>query len=136
MIDNATVLTYAPIKARNSEGTIVNTWGYIKTLLLLGLWDDGQAWDDTLPWGEAAAMIRADVQPASLTEAQLQMWGLSNVKSDVKKMFFDGEPSVVLPNRVGVHYDASGVEYYDVRGTNRWSWHTEAYLVPVQGEGL
>jgi hypothetical protein len=120
MIENATVKIYIPVIAKNSEGTPTKTWGYKVTP------------EPIAPIEE----FRADVQPARLSEADLQAYGLSNKDSDVKKMYFYQSPNSVLNNRAFILSDFPGESgiYYEIRGSNHWPIHGEALLVPVQGE--
>lgn len=119
MLDNASVSVYIPIIAKNDEGTPIKTWGYLSS-----------------PAVDPVETFRADVQPANLSQAQLEQWGLSNRQSDLKKMFYYTSAYVKLNNRVHVVSDIpnDGTGYYEIRGTNHWPIHGECLLVPVQGE--
>ena len=120
MIQNATVKIYIPVISKNPEGTTTKTWGYKVT-------------PTPLPPVE---IIRADVQPNSLNEAQLLQWGLSNRVADTKKVFFRKSPNTQQNNRAVVEMDNNkGVyEYYEIKARNGWNIHGESIFVPVQGE--
>lgn len=118
MLDNATVSRYVPVLSKNDEGTTIRTWGYKVT-----------------PVVDPIEVFRADVQPANLTQSQLEQWGISNAVADMKKMFYDYSNSGALNTRVKVVSDDDGTtKYYDVKGVNPWPSHGEELLVPVQGE--
>jgi hypothetical protein len=72
--------------------------------------------------------IKAGVQPAQLTQVQLQAWGLVDLVSNSKKMFFDRDPSILVTMRAVVDG-----ETYEIRAINLWPTHGEAILSPVQG---
>jgi hypothetical protein len=111
---NDSVEVFVPIITKTSDGIIKKSWGYKQT-----------------PVVPAVETIIADVQPATLTQAQLQEWGYSTLTSDPKKLFVMGSDAyLTLGNRVRVNGD----KVYDVRGTNIWPVHQENYLLPVQGE--
>jgi hypothetical protein len=117
MMDNATVSVYVPILSINAEGTEIRAWGYKQT-----------------PVVDPAETFRADVQPSSLTQAQLEQWGISDAAANMKKLFADLSLYLALNTRVKVTTDEDGTAYYDVKVVNPWPSHVEALLVPVQGE--
>ena len=119
MIENATVSIYVPTLAPNDEGTTVKTWGYKKTIP-----------------DAASEVIRADVQPAKLSLAEVETYGLSNRNADIKKMFFGTSIYANINNRAYVVSDFPGEPaiYYEIKGSNHWPIHGEALLVPVIGE--
>jgi hypothetical protein len=103
MIQWKTAYIFSATHGKNSEGQVTTTYALADTL-------------------------STDVQPANLTQAQLQTYGISTLASDVKKMFCDANAYLVYGNRVLV--DST---WYDIRGINPWPRHTEVLLVPVQG---
>ena len=111
---NDTVEVYVPVITKTSDGIIKKTWGYKQ-----------------IPEIAPVETITIDVQPTSLTAAQLQEWGYSTLPSDPKKVFLYGsDPYLTLGNRARVN----GSQIYDIRGTNVWPIHQENYFIPVQGE--
>jgi hypothetical protein len=120
MIENATIKIYVPVITKNSEGTVTKTWGYKTTPEPLA----------------PIETLRADVQPARLSEADIQAYGLTNRSSDAKKIFFAVAPYVNINNRIFVASDFPGEIgcYYEVKGSNHWAIHGEAIVVPVIGE--
>lgn len=135
MIQNATVDLYEPLIEKNSEGTTTKFWSYKG--LFGGAWDDDGTWDDTLRFGDGPVVeLRGDVQAATLTQVQLDLWGISSKQSDVKALFCDNVDEVSVMNRASVlsDFDAT-LRYYEIRGVNRWPIHAKAVLVPIQGEG-
>lgn len=72
--------------------------------------------------------ITADVQPASLSSNQLAAWGLTDMASNLKTMYYDKDAAILMSMRAVVEG-----ETYEIRGINRWPTHDEAILSPVQG---
>ena len=72
--------------------------------------------------------IPADVQPVTLTPAQLQSWGMTDLQANAKKMFFAPDDSIQILHRV-----VFGGESFEIRNINPWRVHYEATLTPVQG---
>lgn len=111
MIENATAFILAPTVTKNSEGTVVKTY--------------------TDP---AVEEKRVDVQPYTLSQAEMLEYGISNRTADTKKMFFDASANIAYERRVWVVSDFdTEVSLYEVRGVNHWPSHGEAILVPIQG---
>lgn len=72
--------------------------------------------------------IPADVQPVTLTPAQLQAWGMTDLASGAQRMFYTPDDSIQILHRV-----VFGSETYEIRNINKWRIHYEATLTPVQG---
>jgi len=72
--------------------------------------------------------IRADVQPARLTAAQAEAWGIIDLDAQAKKMFTDRDTSILMLMRAVVDG-----ETYEMRGVNHWPNHSEFIMMPVQG---
>jgi hypothetical protein len=118
MIENATVSIYAPIKAPNDEGTLIDTWGYKQAPVIAPV-----------------ETFRADVQPHVLSVVEQQVYGITNQSADTKIMFADYSANADIPNRAQVVSDMDGkTKYYNVRAINVWQIHAEYLLVPVVGE--
>lgn len=80
--------------------------------------------------------FRADVQPNTLTQAQIQLYGIDSKTALTKKCFTnfsDGE-KMVAGNRVKVEFDDGKSEYYNVQPVNIWRFHKEFLLIPVENE--
>lgn len=88
----------------NAEGMPVKTWSVLKT-------------------------TACDVQPASLNENEMKLFGISDQKSNAKKVYFYADDSIVE----GLRLYALG-KLYDVRGDNPWSIHGVILAIPVIGE--
>ena len=101
MINNAVAYIFTQSMSKNLEGLNINTYAY-------------------------SDAIDVDFQPAQLTEAQLQAYGLSTEATNAKKMFFDMGFVLFLLNRVFCQG-----EWYEVRALNKWNYHQEAILAPV-----
>jgi hypothetical protein len=118
MFENALVEVYVPTIAPNSEGTPTKSWGYKQATPV-----------------DPSEIFRADVQPAGLTRAEIELWGLSDKESNAKRMFYRFATKVEKNNRARVTSDIDGsVLVYEIKGVNKWPIHGEAVLVPVQGE--
>jgi hypothetical protein len=103
MIKSHSVLIQARTLVTGSEGEHTYTFATLKTIM-------------------------ADVQPAQLTEAQAAIWGITDLASDAKKMYYEKDASIIRLMRAVV-----GGETYEIRGINIWPVHSEAIMVPVQG---
>lgn len=115
MIKNGTISVFAPTVVQDGQGNRVKSFNY------------------ALP---VAGPAQCGVQPTSLSEYEKEEWGISNLKSDSKKVFLDITlkasvwPFMVSGNRV-LYAGA----YYDIRGSNQWWRSLQAILTPVQGGG-
>jgi len=80
--------------------------------------------------------FKADVQPNTLTQAQIELYGLNTKTANTKKCFTDLENGnyMIVGNRVKVEYDDGTVEYYNVQPVNSWRFHKEFILIPVENE--
>ncbi len=119
MIKNATIKVYVPVKAKNSEATVINTWGYKQV--------------PALPPSET---IRGDSQPKTLTEAQLVLFGIDSSKANTKVLYIGKTQFIRIGTRVHIAHDRTPADdgYYDVKGANLWPNHGEIIVLPVQGE--
>ena len=103
MIRSHSVLIQSRTVSRGSEGEVGYTFATLKTIV-------------------------ADVQPAQLTAAQAEAWGVTDLAANTKKMFFESDATITLLMRA-----VTGGETYEIRALNVWPRHSEAILVPVQG---
>lgn len=80
--------------------------------------------------------FRADVQPNTLTTAQIQLYGLNSKTANTKKCFTDLENGLFMKigNRVKVKYDDGTIGKYDIQPLNSWKFHKEFLLIPVENE--
>jgi hypothetical protein len=112
MYKNASLKIYTRTVLSNVEGTRMETWG-------------------TAPIDE----FRADVQPKNLSEADRELYGVSDMNANVKIVFCKNRPSLVTKNRALVTTDGGGGEVkYTVQPLNCWPNHAEFLLIPVVGE--
>lgn len=84
----------------------------------------------------AVESFRADVQPNTLTQAQIQLYGIDSKTALTKKCFTnfsDGE-KMIVGNRVKVEFDSGSAEYYNIQPVNIWRFHKEFLLIPVENE--
>jgi hypothetical protein len=126
MFKTASVEFFEPTIVKDGQGYPVKSWNYATVWLDAGAWDDSHHWFDTA--------VVCDVQPATLSEFELRAWGISDVVSNVKKVFMDSSLrsfwAFLHPvNRARVN----GTDLYEIRGSNVWPRHAEALWVPVQG---
>lgn len=81
------------------------------------------------------ATFRADVQPNSLSQYQIELYGIDSKNAETKKVFFDSSiEGMVLGNRVEVIDDDGNEKVYRIQPLNRWRIHSEALLIPVENE--
>ena len=79
-------------------------------------------------------VLRADVQPKALTEAELKVYGITEKKAATKKVFFQNAQFLQRGNRAKVVYDNGDIEIYYIEPVNRWRQHGEVLLIPVENE--
>ena len=131
MLDSV-VDIYEPINSRATDGTLIKKWGYLASDCLgAGTWTDSLTWNDSLLWidGPIESLI-CDVQPKSITDAQLKEWGLSTLTQDAKAVYdFSGSTNFKLTNRAIV----DGGTIYQIKAINNWNVHQEYIFVPLQG---
>ena len=106
MIRDETVTIQTNVRTKDSEGMQIDTWSDSTTTLL------------------------CNIQPTTLTEAQLAQWGAVDVSSGAKLMFYKSTPSIEIFTRI----KRSNGEVYQVRNINVWRIHNEATLIPIQGD--
>lgn len=104
MILRHSVTWLAPSITRGAEGEVVKAWSILK-------------------------VTRADVQPATLSENEVKLFGISSQQSDSKKIFFPADASIVEGLRA-----YTGGKLYDIRGSNGWNIHGVVLGIPVIGE--
>ena len=78
----------------------------------------------------------ADVQPNTLTSAQIEVYGINAKTANTKKCFIDMDKGIymTLGNRAKVVYNDGKVEYYNIQPVNVWRFHKEFLLIPVENE--
>ena len=104
MILTETVTIYQPTSSKLGDGTVVNSFSSLGS-------------------------FACSFQPAALTRDVLQAFGLTDLDSNAKKIFFNAGVLVKSGFRIA---GADGLTYI-VRGVNNWPIHVEALAVPVQG---
>lgn len=80
--------------------------------------------------------FRCDVQPNTLTSAQIELYGLNAKTANTKKCFInisDGN-YMTIGNRAKIVYDDGTAEYYNIQPVNFWRFHKEFLLIPVENE--
>jgi len=111
---NATIYISDLKTTKNSEGTKIKTYDFDKPL----------------------ESFRCDVQPNTLTSAQIELYGLNAKTANTKKCFTDMKSGnyMTIGNRAKVVYDDETVEYYNIQPVTFWRFHKEFLLVPVENE--
>jgi hypothetical protein len=80
-----------------------------------------------VPTFSTFATLAADVQPASLSPAIQKLFGLSDLVSDSKFVFFRKNTAILVGMRVMFESKP-----YEIRGLNTWNIHTIALCNPVE----
>lgn len=111
---NATVYISDLKVEKNAEGTKIKTYDFENSL----------------------ESFRCDVQPNTLTSAQIELYGINAKIANTKKCFIDIENGqfMVLGNRAKVEFDDGMIEYYSIQPVNVWRFHKEFLLIPVENE--
>lgn len=80
--------------------------------------------------------IEGDVQPHSMTEDEIKTYGISTIRGNVKKFFYNGlHPNVKAGNRASVSSAFTGqTDVYNIMPINAWSQHGVCLLVPIENE--
>ena len=80
--------------------------------------------------------FRCDVQPNTLTSAQIELYGINSKTANTKKCFMNFEDGkyMTLGNRAKVIFDTGEIEYYDIQPSTAWRFHKEFLLIPVENE--
>lgn len=81
--------------------------------------------------------VEGDVQPHTLTEDEVKLYGISTSKGSVKLFLYNGfHDNIKAGNRAKVSSDFGGADkLYTIMPINAWSRHGECLLVPVENEG-
>ena len=110
---NAVVTVYAETGTENADGDIIASYSSVET-------------------------IQGDVQPAALTDEEMKLYGISTIKGNVKKFFYNGlHPNVKAGNRASVLSALTGTtDIYSIMPVNCWTKHGVCLLVPVENEGV
>lgn len=78
--------------------------------------------------------FNADVQPNTLTQAQIDLYGINTKNAKTKKCFFTSASFMLAGNRARVTYASGMQEIYSICPVNEWRVHSEALLIPVENE--
>lgn len=78
--------------------------------------------------------FRADVQPNTLTQEQITVYGINTRTAKTKKIFYTKSDYMVAGNRARVTFDDGKIELYNICPVNEWRVHCEALLIPVENE--
>lgn len=110
---NATVTILAESTILDDEGDYIASWSEVET-------------------------IQGDVQPHTMTEDEMKVYGLSTIRGNVRKFFYNGlHPNVKVGNRATVQSDFTGTsEVFNIMPINAWSGHGVCLLIPVENEGI
>lgn len=85
---------------------------------------------------ESVETITGDVQPHTLTQDEIKVYGLSQVKGSVKLFLYNGiHENIKSGNRASVDSAFTGkTDLYNIMPVNAWSRHGECLLIPVENE--
>jgi len=97
MIKNTALVLYTQTTTYDGENNPVKVWKSVRT-------------------------IAGNLQPKSLTTAELAQYGISLQAANTAVFFFDHDDDVAVGTRLGG---------YNVRAVNVWPSHSEAILVPL-----
>lgn len=108
---NSSVIIYAEKNTIDDSGDFISEWESVET-------------------------ISGDVQPHTLTQNEIKVYGLSEVKGSVKLFLYNGLHENVKPgNRASVDSSFTGkTDLYNIMPVNAWSKHGECLLIPVENE--
>ncbi len=83
-------------------------------------------------------VIEGDVQPHSLTQDEIKLYGISESKGNIKLFLYNGlHNSVKAGNRASVLSSFTGqTDLYSIMPVNAWSRHGECLLIPVENEEI
>lgn len=111
---NATIYVSDLKTTKNSEGTKIKKYDFENPL----------------------ESFQADVQPNTLTTAQIDLYGINAKTANTKKCFCNIENGsyMTIGNRAKVVYDDDKVEYYNIQPISAWRFHKEFLLIPVENE--
>ena len=81
-------------------------------------------------------VIRGDVQPHSMTEDEMKVYGISESRGNVRIFLYNGlHPNVKVGNRASVLSALTGkTELFNIMPVNAWTRHGECLLIPVENE--
>jgi hypothetical protein len=108
---NAVVTVYAESNSMNADGDYIQEFSQVEN-------------------------IEGDVQPHSLTDEEIKLYGLSESKGQVKLFLYNGlHPNIKTGNRAVVQSALTGkTDIYSIMPVNCWSSHGECLLVPIENE--
>lgn len=113
LFPNATIYTAEQTTVKNSEGTKIKTYDFSNPL----------------------ETFRADVQPNTLSQYQIELYGINSKNADTKKCFFDFNSQYMISgNRAKVVEDDGTEKIYSIQPVNKWRLHSEVLLIPVENE--
>ena len=91
---------------------------------------------DSITDFEQVEVIEGDVQPHTLTEDEIKLYGISAKKGNIRLFLYNGyHESVKAGNRASVLSSFTNTtEIFTIMPINAWSKHGECLLVPVENE--
>lgn len=108
---NAVVTIFAETVEANDDGDLICEYGQVE-------------------------IIEGDVQPHTLTEDEIKLYGISTSKGNVRLFLYNGyHENIKSGNRASVLSSFTGqTEWFNIMPVNAWSRHGECLLVPVENE--
>ena len=108
---NAVVTIFAETVEKNEDGDLICEYGQVE-------------------------VIEGDVQPHTLTEDEIKLYGISTSKGNVRLFLYNGyHENIKSGNRASVLSSFTGqTEWFNIMPVNAWSRHGECLLMPVENE--
>lgn len=108
---NAVVTIYAESTTENADGDIIQGFSQVE-------------------------VVEGDVQPANLSQEELKLYGISTIRGNIKKFFYNGiHQNIKAGNRAVVNSSLTGKsDIYSIMPVNCWTRHGVCLLVPIENE--
>ena len=87
----------------------------------------GTEGEHTYTFSTLKILYPCDIQPVNASPEELRSWGLVDLVSGSRMMFYKHDTTIQTCMRI-VH----GVDIYEIRNINPWAIHDRALLVPIQ----
>lgn len=108
--DNATVIIAELTTVKNSEGTKIKGYDFENPL----------------------ESFRADIQPNTLSQYQIELYGINSKTANTKKCFYENANYMKSGNVAKVVMDSGESKLYTIQPVNEWPQHFEALLIPME----
>lgn len=111
---NAEIIVPSMSSCKNSEGSVIRKFDFEEPL----------------------ESFRADVQPNSLSSAQIELYGINSRNANTKKCFSDLKDGsfITAGCRIKVIFDDGENGFFTAQPANKWRTHREFLLISVENE--